>query len=131
MNKTNIPLTQAALDAIFPAERTAAFFDALYGEAEEGAYDIRLLLREAEAGRVLLAYELRRRPGKCLVCSLTYGLPQVFQRHPVIDLAGTVKEVGRLMGWPPESVQWTLGRTEEHDSALHRIPLEIRAAERP
>lgn len=127
MKDTGTPLTQAALDAIFPSERADAFFDALYGEAEEGAYDIRLVLRDVDAHNIRLAYELRRRPGKCLVCSLTYGLPQVFQRHPVINLTGTVQDVARHMGWKPESAQWFLGRTEEQSAELHCIPLEIRA----
>ena len=34
-------LEQSFLESIFPAERTDAFFDALFGGAEEGAYDIR------------------------------------------------------------------------------------------
>ena len=86
-------LDQAFLDEIFPAQRTDDFFDALFGGAEEGAYDIRLVCRNVTPVRAQLAFELRQRPGKCLVCNLTYGLPQVFQRHPVLNVAGVAKAV--------------------------------------
>ena len=118
-------LDQASLDAIFPRERTDAFFDALFGGAEEGAYDIVLVHRSHSPERVELAFELRQRPGKCLVCNLTYGLPQVFQRHPVLNVAGVVRDVAVRLGWNPEGVTWHLGTTEEHSSALHAIPLTI------
>ena len=32
--------TETALKQLFPAERADAFFEALYGDAAEGAYDI-------------------------------------------------------------------------------------------
>ena len=35
-------LTQEFLDELLPPERSDQFFDALYGDASEGAYDIRL-----------------------------------------------------------------------------------------
>lgn len=125
MSETGTPLTQATLDALFPADRADAFFDALYGDAEDGAYDIALVLHSASADTLRLAFELRQRPGKCLVCSLTYGLPQVFQRHPIINLKGLVAEIATQMGWQPNDVTWNLGRTEEHGSELHCIPLTI------
>lgn len=126
MSITPVSLSQEALDAIFPAQRTDDFFDALYGEAEEGAYDIRLIFRSATLDAVVLAFELRQRPGKCLVCSLTYGLPQVFQRHPIINTAGVAREVAVLAGWDPEKITWTLGHTEEHGPELHCVALTIK-----
>ncbi|MDR3358055.1 MAG: hypothetical protein LBN96_04210 [Desulfovibrio sp.] len=116
-------LDQAFLDGIFPAERTEKFFDALFGGGEEGAYDIGLVCRALSPTRAELAFELRRRPGKCLACNLTYGLPQVFQRHPVINVPGIVKSVAERLGWQAESLQWRLGSTEEISSRLHAIPL--------
>ena len=74
-------LDKAFLESVFPPERTEAFFDALFGGAEEGAYDIVLVCRSEGEGKAELAFELHQRPGKCLACNLTYGLPQVFQRH--------------------------------------------------
>ncbi len=68
-----------------------------------------------------LAFELRQRPGKCLKCSLTYGLPQVFQRHPVLDVAGVARAVAGRLGWQGEPV-WELGPTEEVDAETHLIP---------
>lgn len=125
MSDTGTPLTQAALDALFPKDRADAFFDALYGEAEDGAYDIALTLKDASPDTLHLAFELRQRPGKCLVCSLTYGLPQVFERHPIINLKGLAPQVAALAGWDPTSVTWSLGRTEECGAQLHRIPLTL------
>ncbi len=117
------PLDQAFLDELFPAERADAFFDALFGGAEEGAYDIRLVSREISPTRALLAFELRQRPGKCLACNLTYGLPEVFQRHPVLNVAGVVKAVATRLGWPESDLRWSLGPTEEISRELHAIPL--------
>ncbi|WP_302580321.1 hypothetical protein [uncultured Desulfovibrio sp.] len=120
-------LDQIFLDGIFPAQRTDDFFDALLGSAEEGAYDIRLVCRNVTSARAQLAFELRRRPGKCLVCNLTYGLPQVFQRHPVLDVAGVAREVAQRLGWP-ENTPWKLEPTEEISPELHAIPLVLERA---
>lgn len=117
----------AVLDSIFPSkERTDAFFDALFGGAEEGAYDIRLVCRTVEANRAALAFELHQRPGKCLACNLTYGLPQVFQRHPVLNVAGVARAVADHLGWT--EVSWKLGATEEISRELHAIPLLLQKA---
>ena len=43
-------LDKAFLESVFPPERTEAFFDALFGGAEEGAYDIGLPLRRRREG---------------------------------------------------------------------------------
>lgn len=126
MSITPVSLSQEALDAIFPAQRADDFFDALYGEAEEGAYDIRLTFRSATMDAMVLAFELLQRPGKCLVCSLTYGLPQVFQRHPIINTAGVAREVAALAGWDPEKITWSLGHTEEHGPERHCVALTIK-----
>ena len=121
-------ITQAILDEVFPAERTDMFFDALFGGAEDGAYDIRLVPVSESPSHLSLAFELRQRPGKCLACNLTYGLPQVFQRHPVLDVAGTVTQLAGRMGWDSQKVKWTLGRTQEKSREVHHIPLEIQCS---
>lgn len=115
---------QAKLDAIFPPERADAFFDALYGGAEEGAYDIRLVCRNVSEKNAQFVFELACRPGQCLRCNLTYGLPQVFQRHPIIDAAGTAQKLAQLLGWSGP-VNWRLGATEEYSPEKHFIPLII------
>ena len=117
--------SQEMLDALFPAELTDQFFDALYGSAEDGAYDIRLVCNGVDNERLSFAFELHQRPGKCLACNLTYGLPQVFQRHPIIRVKELVKKLAEAAGWDPEMVVWQLGRTEEESRELHRIPLQI------
>ena len=118
-------LDQSFLDKIFPASRADDFFDALFGGAEEGAYDIGLVCRGVEAQKAKLAFELRQRPGKCLACNLTYGLPQVFQRHPILNVAGVARDVAAHLGWPPEATKWKLGHTEEVNRELHVIPLVV------
>lgn len=123
----NQELDQTTLDGIFPPERTDAFFDALFGGAEDGAYDIRLVNRGVADGTAHLAFELRQRPGKCLKCSLTYGLPQVFQRHPVLDVAGVARAVAERLGWEGTPA-WRLAPTEELDAETHAIPLIVTRA---
>ena len=114
---------QEWLDKVFPAERTDAFFEALFGGAEEGAYDIRLVFRSADDERLNMAFELRQRPGKCLVCNLTYGLPQVFQKHPILNVRGVAQTLADASGWKKH--HWALGATEEHNRALHSIPFTV------
>ena len=99
------------LDSLFPASRTEAFFDALFGGAEEGAYDIRLTCRRVADDRLDMAFELHQRPGKCLACHLTYGLPQLFQRHPVLSVAGVARALADAAGW--QDMRWERGSTEE------------------
>ncbi len=125
---TSQNLNQTFLDEIFPATRADDFFDALFGGAEEGAYDIGLVCRQVTPETAHLAFELRQRPGKCLVCNLTYGLPQVFQRHPILNVAGVARNVAQQLGWAAESVKWKLGHTEEVSRELHAIPLIIEKA---
>lgn len=120
--------TSDCLNSLFPQERTDAFFDALFGDAEEGAYDIRLTCdttQEPAEGELRFYFELHQRPGRCLVCNLTYGLPQVFERHPIIDLTGVVGELATLAGWNLEEVWWRMGATESISNAFHRIPLVL------
>ena len=119
--------SRTTLRELFPQERTDAFFDALFGDASEGAYDIELSFdrydRAARNLRFLL--NLRERPGCCLACNLTYGLPEVFARHPVIDLKGLVRDIEGRLGGEMVCGDWRLGRTVQQDNALHSIPLEI------
>lgn len=121
-------LDQKFLDKIFPPERADKFFDALFGGAEEGAYDIRLVCRVLTEQQAQLAFELHQRPGKCLACNLTYGLPQVFQRHPVLNVSGLARDVAVHLGWPVDSITWHLENTEEINRELHAIPLVIEQA---
>nr|WP_320016097.1 pancreas/duodenum homeobox protein 1 [uncultured Desulfobacter sp.] len=115
-------LTQEFLDELLPPERSDQFFDALYGDASEGAYDIRLEPISISGSRIVLAFNLQRRPDKCLVCSLTYGLPNVFTRHPLINIKGIIEKI-KGAGIPAKN--WRLGDTEETSSSLHIIPLYI------
>jgi len=115
-------ISQEYLDSVFPIEKGDQFFEALYGDASEGAYDIRLELVRASPGRIVMAFNLTQRPGKCLACNLTYGLPNVFDRHPVIDVKGMVNRM-RADGIKINS--WHLGQTEESSAELHQIPIYL------
>ncbi|MEZ7197290.1 pancreas/duodenum homeobox protein 1 [Pseudodesulfovibrio karagichevae] len=115
--------TEDTLQTIFPAERTEAFFEALFGDAEEGSYDIALAFAGNRGQDLDFELKLMQRPGKCLACNLTYGLPQVFSRHPVINMNGIADAVARAAGVP--SAVWKLGNTREISRELHVIPLTI------
>lgn len=117
--------TAKALAALFPASRTDQFFEALFGDAEEGAYTIELVFHEAGRNALHFEFHLKQRAGKCLACNLTYGLPEVFSRHPVININGLVKEIDQLLGGSGRCSDWRLGNTQEKSPRLHVVPLLI------
>ena len=117
--------TREVLDELMPVQKSDQFFEALLGDAAEGAYDIGLEFTGFRQGRLEFAFRLSRRPDKCLVCSLTYGLPNVFSRHPVIDIKGIVDRIETLLGPEVACTGWRLGRTSEVSPDLHTIPLTI------
>lgn len=118
---------QAALDQIFPPERADQFFEALYGGAEDGAYDIRLVCESVTDDEARMAFNLTQRPGHCLRCNLTYGLPQVFQRHPILNVKQAAQDIAKLLGWPGASYE--IGPTRDLGAELHQIPLILRRTE--
>jgi len=117
--------TTDVLDKLLPPARSNEFFEALFGDASEGAYDISLKFEGQKERCLHFALQLNQRPGQCLVCSLTQGLPAVFSRHPIINLAGIAKEVGKLIGHDKDEINWRLESTRQHSSALHTIPFII------
>ena len=117
--------TETVLKQLFPAERADAFFEALYGDAAEGAYDITLSFQGLKKEALEFRIDLHRRPGKCLVCSLTYGLPQVFSRHPIIDIEGLVRDIEKRLAGKATCSRWELGETREISSDLHVVPLTV------
>lgn len=124
MDQNNLKetISQEFIDTLMPPEKSDQFFEALYGDASEGAYDIRLSPVSFSDHRIVLAFNLHQRPGKCLVCSLTYGLPKVFSRHPLINIKGMVEQMIQK-GVPVK--KWQLGDTQEHSHALHIIPFYL------
>ncbi len=118
--------TPECLNDVFPPERTDRFFEALFGDPDEGAYDIRLSLLSASDARLDFLFELHQRGDACLACNLTHGLPAVFLRHPVIDIKGVTAELARLAGWADGEWEWKLGSTDEISRALHVIPLTLK-----
>ncbi|WP_319409838.1 pancreas/duodenum homeobox protein 1 [uncultured Desulfosarcina sp.] len=117
---------QRVLDEIFPSNRADLFFAALLGDASEGAYDINLAYAGKTHDRVDFEFQLKQRPGKCLACHLTYGLPEVFLRHPVIDVAGVVRQIDSRMIDGQQCAEWTLGRIREVSRAMHVLPLTVK-----
>jgi hypothetical protein len=117
--------TQDVLSDLFPAQRTADFFEALFGDAEEGAYDISLSFKGYESGSLRFSLDLHERPGCCLACNLTSGLPEVFARHKVLNIAGLVADIERKLAGKATCGDWKLGRTQQMNKNLHCIPLQI------
>ncbi|MBU4566018.1 MAG: pancreas/duodenum homeobox protein 1 [Desulfarculus sp.] len=116
---------EQTLAQLIPAGKADDFFEALYGDASEGAYDFELVCRSEQGGRVELELLLHQRPGKCLACNLTYGLPQVLGRHPVLNLKGVVQRVCELAGADPARATWSLGHTRVISNQVHAIPITI------
>ena len=117
--------TDDVLDKLFPRDRADQFFDALFGDSTEGAFDIRLGYNGHDQDRLKFEIRLDQRPGKCLACNLTYGLPQVFSRHPVININGLMADIDEILGEQAKCTGWRLGRTQEISNELHTIPLFV------
>jgi hypothetical protein len=119
--------TQEVLEDLLPLQRSDEFFEALYGNADEGVYDIRLAYRKYDDAQKCLCFELQliERPGKCLACNLTYGLPEVFSRHPLINIKALVAKIETLLGGATKCTGWKLGRTQTPQANMHSIPLKI------
>lgn len=117
--------TSRTCAALLPPERANEFFDALFGDAAEGAYDLELEYVGLQGTNLRFDILLHERPGHCLACNLTYGLPQVFSRHPIIDIAGIVREIDTIIGDNGSTGAWHLGSTSQRSRTLHSIPLTI------
>ena len=127
-SKIDTLFTSDALLQMFPKERSNEFFDALFGDASEGAYDIELAYGGTAGNTLTMELRLHERPGCCLACNLTQGLPQVFGRHPIINVKGVVEDVDKLLGDAASCSEWSLGYTEQREKAMHVIPLNITLA---
>lgn len=120
--------TPETLQQLFPKDRTNDFFEALFGDADEGAYEIELGYGGVNNNSLTMELKLRERPGCCLACNLTQGLPQVFSRHPIINVAGIVSDVDKLLGEDISCGEWSLGYTEQRQKEMHIIPINITLA---
>ena len=127
-NKIDALFTTDALMKMFPKERSDDFFDALFGDASEGSYDIELAYAGTNGSNLIMELKLHERPGCCLACNLTQGLPQVFSRHPIINVKGVVEDVDKLLGDEANCTEWSLGYTEQREKAMHIIPINISLA---
>lgn len=127
INKMDDLFTAETMSRFFPPERADQFFDALLGDAEEGAFDISLHFKNflSEQNKLLFELHLDERPDKCLACNVTYGLPQVFSRHPVINIERLVAEIVAMIGKEAGCSEWHLGATQTVSQTLHVIPLSV------
>ncbi|MDP2105123.1 MAG: pancreas/duodenum homeobox protein 1, partial [Desulfobulbaceae bacterium] len=115
---------QETLTTLFPPARSNDFFEALFGDASEGAYDIVLTYAGSPDGHTYhFELHLKQRPGQCLACNLTYGLPEVFSRHPIINIKGLVAAIAEKINVNPEKITWQLKATKSISKELHIIPL--------
>jgi len=122
--------TDDVLKELFPPQRADEFFEALFGDASEGAYDIVLTFAGYNEQTKTLNFklDLHERPGCCLVCNLTYGLPEVFSRHPIININGLVAAIEKKLNGSGQCTDWKLGATVQQEKSLHFIPLKISLA---
>ena len=110
---------------LLPPEKSNDFFEALFGDPSEGSYDIELTYHGSDGTQMQFNLLLHERPGHCLACNLTQGLPQVFSRHPIINVAGIVEQVNEALGEQTQTGAWRLGATQQQSQSLHVIPLVI------
>lgn len=127
MNNLETVFDDQVLSELFPSQRADDFFEALFGDAGEGAYDIRLSFSgyDARTNSLRFFLNLHERPGCCLVCNLTYGLPEVFSRHPVINIKGLVADIEEKLDGKASCSDWKLGTTVQQEKSVHAIPLHI------
>lgn len=125
MSNLSEAFNQAFLDELFPESRTNDFFEALFGDAEEGAYTIRLSFQSAQKNTLLFHFELHQRGQQCLRCNLTTGLPQVFQRHPIIGANKLAETFAKKAGFAEFS--WRIGATVQLSEQLHYMPFYVEA----
>ena len=120
-------ITDSFLKTIFPSGKDNEFFEALYGGAEAGAFDISLHIQGFNPSSNILNLEFRltERPGMCMACNLTYGLPQVFMRHPVINAAGIAEGVSKELSPEWKVKDWRLGSTIASNPKVNIIPFII------
>lgn len=115
---------------LLPAGTADRFFEALFGDAAEGSYDLELKYRGSDNGALHFDILLHERPGHCLACNLTYGLPEVFSRHPLINIKGIAEKVDAIIGDLGHIGEWRLGNTSQRSQSLHAIPLIIELQQR-
>ncbi|GAB6142678.1 pancreas/duodenum homeobox protein 1 [Desulfocicer niacini] len=125
LNHFSDVFTAENLRNLFPEDRADAFFEALYGDAEDGAYDIRLAFNKAEDNTLYFDFLLEQRPGKCIACNLTYGLPTVFERHPIINLNGLARDIEGLLDHQVTCSHWKVGTTREKNRQIHKLPVQF------
>lgn len=114
------------LTELFPPERTDEFFEALFGDAEDGAYNIKMSYQGKEGNTLKFYFELHARPNQCLRCNLTTGLPPVFERHPIIASKAMAEKIAQKAGFAKHT--WKIGHTIQYSEDLHFVPFYITEA---
>jgi len=119
--------TKDVLEDLLPPQLSNDFSEALYGDAAEGAFNISLSFvdYDPEQKKMFFELQLHEKPGKCLACNLTYGLPKVFSCHPLLNIKGMVEKIESLLGGETKCIGWELGTTQTPAASMHAIPLII------
>jgi hypothetical protein len=60
-----------------------------------------------------------------MACNLTYGLPEVFKRHPVINAAGIAEAIEKKLMPEWKVKEWRLGSTIASNPKINSIPFII------
>jgi hypothetical protein len=121
-------IKEEKLTELFPKNRDNEFFNAFYGGSEDGAFDIMLSFDnyDSQKSELFFEFRLKERPGKCMACHLTYGLPNVFEKSPIINLKGIIKGIDEMLQ-PYYGVQeYSLGRTIPKAPKINIIPLVVK-----
>ena len=118
--------TTKILKELLPDNVTDDFFDALLGDAAEGAYNISLVFNGHKKDKFFFEFHLKQRPNKCLACNLTHGLPEVFSRHPIIDISGLVQKIKLIIDEYAKDLKWQLQSTVEISHQIHIIPMILK-----
>lgn len=116
------------LNELFPPGKDNEFFEAFYGGSEDGAFDIMLYFENynPKNSELFFEFRLKERPGKCMACNLTYGLPSVFEKSPVINLKGIISGIDAMLKPHYEIQEYNLGKTTPKAPKVNAIPLIIK-----
>jgi hypothetical protein len=126
--RPNELIQEEKLKELFPTGRDDEFFDAFYGGSEDGAFDIFFSFDSyrPDNSELIFGFNLKERPGKCMACNLTYGLPSVFEKSPIINLKRIINGINEMIAPHYEINGFMLGKTTPKAPKVNVIPLIIK-----
>jgi len=126
--RPNELIQEDKLNELFPKGKDNEFFEAFYGGLEDGAFDINFSFESynPDNSELVFGFNLKERPGKCMACNLTYGLPAVFEKSPIINLKAIINGINEMINPHYEVNEFILGKTIPKAPKLNVIPLIIK-----